>query len=67
MARRDRWTVRIGGAGGLGDGLPMVSRVSLGRLSLKWVKLRLPVATTVVAEWLGSRVWNHNRRIQISL
>ena len=26
VAHRDRWTVRMGGAGGLGDGLPMVSR-----------------------------------------
>ena len=32
VARRDRWMVRMGGAGGLGDhdGLPMVNRVSLG-------------------------------------
>ena len=32
----------MGGAGGLGDWLPMVSRVSLWGSSLKQVKLRLP-------------------------
>ena len=32
IRRRDRWTIWMGGAGRSGDGLRMVSRVSVGGL-----------------------------------
>ena len=60
------WTVRLGGLPwGWGcEWLAIACRVSVGggcvgfNLSIKQLKQRLPTAITVVAECLGSYVWN---------
>ena len=49
------------------DHTSIAHRVSLYGLSLKQVKLGWPAATTVVAECLGSYMWNRRQKVRISL